>query len=224
MRSVSNCRRGVSQALGDRGPKSLIRDEQDRETKDPAAWCLRRSFSGSPSRAGFCRSVGLIFLVVCLVGCATVATPHLRWMMNERSSGRGIWMFAPAVSWFLSFFLSSRRRIHIVAESKKHRACVEGRQVIVMRKGRKFAHRSKPRMLAGATRARARAPRAPEPRASRVPVLNFLSGRTRVLLFLHPLVARPCTETPGARPMRCRDWPKHVRKRAKNALWLQSLR
>jgi hypothetical protein len=47
-----------------------------------------------------------------------------------------------------------------VAESKKHRACVEGRQVIVMRKGRKFAHRSKPRMLAGATRARARAPRA----------------------------------------------------------------
>jgi hypothetical protein len=32
-----------------------------------------------------------------------------------------------------------------------------------------------------------------------VPVLNFLSGRTRVLLFLHPLVARPCTETPGAR-------------------------
>jgi hypothetical protein len=124
MRSVSNCRRGVSQALGDRGPKSLIRDERDRETKDLAAWCLRRSFSGSPSRAGFCRSVGLFFLVVCLVGCATVATPHLRWMMNERSPGRGIWMFAPAAScFFLSFFASSHPHRGRVKET----SCVEGR-------------------------------------------------------------------------------------------------
>ena len=79
MRPVSNCRRGVSQALGDRGPKSLIRDERDRETKDLAAWCLRRSFSGSPSRAGFCRSVGLFFFGgvfggLCHCGDATSAT------------------------------------------------------------------------------------------------------------------------------------------------------
>lgn len=106
-------------ALGDRGPKSP-RDERDRETKNLTAWCLRLfdgRFRGSLLAPAFVgQSVGLFFLGcvlcgLCHCGDATSA------MMNEHNSGRGICFF----------FLSSRRRIRIVAESKKHRACVEGR-------------------------------------------------------------------------------------------------